>query len=223
MNAAQLPQQFRQTVTSPHNRTAAGVSDGRRRADVLFCSLQSAFLDLFQSFTNTTIAPECGDPAKMKWMFKEDHSLGNGIRGVTKREILVMSRTPISVYSPSIHRFSPRHRKKNKTNPNLHVCFSSMKMIEGKSHDVAEIATLASMDPVSPGTVDVCHLLLEIRLHSRLHPSTDNLGWFFFFSRVRGVKVVSVREIRRHLVLCCNTVRISQAGINFQVDEEKEE
>lgn len=69
------------TVLSDGDVTSQPDSCGcfwRKTVDVLFCSLYSAFPNLSRPF-DTTIAPECGDPAKMKWMFKEDHSLGNGI------------------------------------------------------------------------------------------------------------------------------------------------
>lgn len=33
---------------------------------------------------NRTVTPQSGDPAKMKWMFKEDHSLGKGVWIVIK-------------------------------------------------------------------------------------------------------------------------------------------
>lgn len=36
---------------------------------------------------DTSITPECRDPAKMKWMFKEDHSLGKRLRVVMKQHI----------------------------------------------------------------------------------------------------------------------------------------
>lgn len=52
---------------------------------------------------SSTITPQCGDPAKMKWMFKEDHSLGKrGSDCYETRDVLVMSCTLLSVFAVSI-------------------------------------------------------------------------------------------------------------------------
>lgn len=46
---------------------------------------------------HSTITPQCGDPAKMKWMFKEDHSLGKGVWIVMKPEMFLSCRASCSL------------------------------------------------------------------------------------------------------------------------------
>lgn len=75
--------------------------------DVLFWPLLSGFLDIIRRFRSPPFDPavtrQCGDPAKMKWMFKEDHSLGKGVWIVMKREILSCHAPSVLCLSLRIH------------------------------------------------------------------------------------------------------------------------
>lgn len=79
LNAAALPRALCQTVTSPPARRTDG-SSGWRIDSVDVFVLIAFVVDFFPRDTlpdfDTSVTPECRDPAKMKWMFKEDHSLG---------------------------------------------------------------------------------------------------------------------------------------------------
>ena len=56
------------------------------------------YADIIRRFRSppfhSTITPQCGDPAKMKWMFKEDHSLGKGVWVVMKQEMFLSCHAP---------------------------------------------------------------------------------------------------------------------------------
>lgn len=73
---------------------------------------------------DSTITPECGDPAKMKWMFKEDHSLGKGVWVVMKQEMLPSCRAPSSLFCFLLVDFAISFH----IGAEMHACHSSLLM-----------------------------------------------------------------------------------------------
>lgn len=93
-----------------------------------------------------------------------------------KREILVMSRIPISVDASSIIGFLLSHHR---IITNMQLCFQQQENKTMTIRDVAKIATLASIFILLAMTLLMCHLIPKIGLYSRFHPRTDNVMFYY--------------------------------------------
>lgn len=91
LKVASLPQPLCRTVTSPGSQTDGEKLRAERRCwrSVLVAVV---WISGHYSPFDSAITPELGDPAKMKWMFKEDHSLGKGVWVVMKQDVLLSCR-----------------------------------------------------------------------------------------------------------------------------------
>lgn len=137
VNAASLPQQCCQTVTSPRNRTAAGVSDGRQWT---FCFVR--FILHFRTFPDLSTPPSrpsAGIRQRWNGCLKRTTLSVTGFR-VLRNETFLPCHASSFLFWPLRFIVSVRISAESQTCVSVFAAWRKT----GKIHDVAEIAALAS-------------------------------------------------------------------------------